>query len=35
MFIGQLGVSSSLLFWDSKDNNQRKFEFIKEDLTTG
>ena len=35
MFIGQLGVSSSLLIWDKKNNNQRKFEFIKEDITTG
>ena len=35
MFIGQLGVSSSLLIWDKKNNNQRKFEFVEEDITTG
>lgn len=35
MFIGQLGVSSSLLVWDSKNNKSRKYKFIQEDITIG
>lgn len=35
MFIGQLGVSSTLLVWDSKKNKFRKFGFVEQDVTTG
>lgn len=35
MFIGQLGVSSTLLVWDKKNNKSRKFKYIKEDVTIG
>ena len=35
MFIGQLGISSTLLVWDNKQNKLKKYELVKEDVTTG
>ena len=35
MFIGQLGVSSTILVWDSKKNKNRKYKLVEEDVTTG
>ena len=35
MFIGQLGVSSTLLVWDSKRNKSRKYKLVEEDITIG
>lgn len=35
MFIGQLGVSSTLLVWDSRKNNSRKYTYIEEHIQTG
>lgn len=35
MLIGQLGVSSTLLVWDSRKNNSRKYTYIEEHIQTG
>ena len=35
MFTGQLGVSSSLLVWDTRKNSFKKYNYIKEDVATG
>ena len=35
MFIGQLGVSSSILVWDSKQNKYKKYSYVEEDVTVG
>ena len=35
MFIGQLGVSSSLLVWNKKDSKQTKYKYVQEDITIG
>ena len=35
MFIGQLGVSSTVLLWGNKKSRKRKYNFVKEDLATG
>ena len=35
MFIGQLGVSSSLLVWNSKSSKVRKISYIEEDIIIG
>ena len=35
MFIGQLGVSSSILVWDSKQNKYKKYTYVEEDVTVG
>ncbi|WP_406613531.1 TrkH family potassium uptake protein [Mycoplasma corogypsi] len=35
MFIGQFGISSTLLVWKRKKDNKRKFEYIDGDLAIG
>ncbi|MGL5205191.1 MAG: potassium transporter TrkG, partial [Metamycoplasmataceae bacterium] len=35
MFIGQLGISSTLLVWRSHKNRQFKFSYIEEDIAIG
>lgn len=35
MFIGQLGISSSILIWSSEKNKFNKFEYLTEDVMTG
>ena len=35
MFVGQLGVSSSILFWDKKSTKSKNYAYIKEDITIG
>ena len=35
MFIGQLGVSSSVLVWSTKNSEKKRYSFVKEDLSIG
>ena len=35
MFIGQLGVSSTVLLWGDKKSHKRQYSFVKEDLSIG
>ncbi len=35
MFIGQLGVSSSILIWSARKGKTRNYKFVKEDVTIG
>jgi Trk-type K+ transport system membrane component len=35
MFIGQLGISSSILVWRSNKNKQFTFDYLEEDIAIG
>jgi Trk-type K+ transport system membrane component len=35
MFIGQLGVSSTLLVWGNKKTKSRHYHYYTENITTG
>jgi Trk-type K+ transport system membrane component len=35
MFIGQLGVSSTILVWGNKKSRSSHYSYIKEDITIG
>ncbi|VEU70303.1 TrkH family potassium uptake protein [Mycoplasmopsis glycophila] len=35
MFVGQFGISSTLLVWKRKKNNSRKFEYVDGDIAIG
>ena len=35
MFVGQLGVSSSILVWNNKNSKSTKYDYVEEDVTIG
>ncbi|MCU9936278.1 hypothetical protein NWP96_04060 [Mycoplasmopsis cynos] len=35
MFIGQFGISSTLLVWRSKKSNKRNYEYVTADIVIG
>ena len=35
MFVGQLGVSSSVLIWSTKNSEKKRYNFVKEDISIG
>ncbi|QIW62681.1 hypothetical protein GOQ20_03125 [Mycoplasmopsis gallinacea] len=35
MFIGQFGISSTLLVWKRKRNNHRSYEYAEDDVAIG
>ena len=35
MFLGQLGISSSILVWGSKKSSEKHYSYVKEDVATG